>query len=467
MTRPALSLVHTPDLLIPQLPVGRWLVMRSILGMGEHGTAIRLNLEDSTTKDRKDVFLGCGTADTAIRTTLAKHLNGCHVVGETPMTCLDNQDDGWVTPPKPNTLCRVHLTVTKPLKHEIVVQWYTSEGAVTTTRLHIHDTTTEAAQTLKDVVRTFLRKPENLAAFLQARELIAAKIEEHKDSPRGVSWDDDLTVPVAMVFLERNTRNRPVKTKGLVRLINDLKNPTIGPLETGDCICFHPDGTSANGQHRCIGAITTGLTIPVAFRFSLPYKSQTSQDRGTARTNAQGADQQFKGQGMPPGAAIDAMVRIMVRYEFKGKSIGPERGPFDHFITMYGDSMKLLLPFMGDPLFKLVGVRTAFLIGLNSPFRDQVLTVANQLLTGAGLNEGTAVLALQKELMKNGMSKTASKNNPATVGWVLHALSQCIQNVRPAKFASSTKVDARFRQGKTFFGSFPIEAHFVTKLAGV
>lgn len=454
-----------PQLTIPQLPKGKWVVGAARLDGLRLILQLRGEMDDTLTR----AVLSCGTdrTGTELEKALCLFPPGQCVTGETLEDWLDTDDDGWMEPATPGTLARVSLGESAPGDHEITLAWYTPNG-VEKAVLSIHKSSLNTATKLTVKLRSWLREPENLGQYLEAREEVSAFVEKYADSPRGVSVDGDLTVAWAIVGLERNTRNRPIKDAELTTLYNELVDPKIGPQETGDCICFHPDGSLANGQHRCIVTSMAELTIPVAFRFALPYSSQESQDRGGKRTVAQHTDQKYKGEGLPSGTAVDAMFRMTVRYGCDGGSVGTStRAPYNNYVEMYLDSLKLVAPILADDpggVFKMVGVRAAFVVALNSVHRETVLEVARAIRSGANLAEDSVPLKLREGITKAKDAKKAPDQRNV-MGWVLHVLYLYVQGaVRvPSKLQGLIAADEFFCPGKRFFGTFDMQPHLSRK----
>lgn len=85
-------------------------------------------------------------------------------------------------------------------------------------------------------------------------------------------------------WLNENKVNRSLRLAKINQFANDM---AAGRWNlSNDAICFAPDGTLLNGQHRLHAIIKSGATITMLIVRNMPPSSMTSMDIGTSRTAA-------------------------------------------------------------------------------------------------------------------------------------------------------------------------------------
>ncbi len=91
-----------------------------------------------------------------------------------------------------------------------------------------------------------------------------------------------VTPDLAKLWLERNTRNRPLSLHKAEAFARDMgaNKWTLG----SSCIAFAPDGTLMNGQHRLHSCIMSGRPFPAIIIFNLSAKNFHNMDAAPGRT---------------------------------------------------------------------------------------------------------------------------------------------------------------------------------------
>ncbi len=108
--------------------------------------------------------------------------------------------------------------------------------------------------------------------------------QHHRRSNMKQDMDVLVTPEMAAEFLDRNTRNRPIRQFKLQALMNDMKNGRW--RFNGDAIRFYADGSLADGQHRCEAAVRTNTSFRANIIHGLTAEDGMTLDTGSTRTNA-------------------------------------------------------------------------------------------------------------------------------------------------------------------------------------
>lgn len=88
----------------------------------------------------------------------------------------------------------------------------------------------------------------------------------------------------AQRWLANNKVNRSLRLAKVNQYANDMAAGRWAL--SNDAICFAPDGTLLNGQHRLHAVIKSGATIVMLIARNMPPESMTSMDIGSSRTAA-------------------------------------------------------------------------------------------------------------------------------------------------------------------------------------
>lgn len=102
----------------------------------------------------------------------------------------------------------------------------------------------------------------------------------HKPSVSHVS----VTPEVAQRWLTDNSVNRRLRESKINQYANDM---LAGRWSlSNDAICFAPDGTLLNGQHRLHAVVKSGVTVVMLIQRNMPREAMATMDSGSARTAA-------------------------------------------------------------------------------------------------------------------------------------------------------------------------------------
>lgn len=86
----------------------------------------------------------------------------------------------------------------------------------------------------------------------------------------------------AKMLLDRNKDNRSVKWHKVHQYAEDLRNGNWS--FTGESISFFENGLIANGQHRLLACVESGMPFQTVIVYGVPVESKPNIDTGTARS---------------------------------------------------------------------------------------------------------------------------------------------------------------------------------------
>ena len=119
----------------------------------------------------------------------------------------------------------------------------------------------------------------------------------------------NVTPAQAQQWLNGNAVNRSLRP---LRVAQYARAMTAGHwVITNDDICFAPDGTLLNGQHRLSAIVTSGQTIPLSIKWNVPREAMVHMDHGASRT----LSDVLRMTGEAYGPALGALIRQVWLYE--------------------------------------------------------------------------------------------------------------------------------------------------------
>lgn len=210
-----------------------------------------------------------------------------------------------------------------------------------------------------------------------------------------------VTPAQAARWLEKNSNNRKLKPNAVATLIGAIRR---GEWVVGnDAICFAPDGTLLNGQHRLHAIVETGETLPVMIREGVSRDEQLAMDQGRKRQ----AYEQMDILGIAGGSAKQALCRAVLLYDDKVGPTGRLEGITNSEIVELArdDSQMDSAIALTQALNRQIkGARvTAIMLGyylLLHAWPEKVEDFHLLLLTGANLAEGSPILRLRNILLR-------------------------------------------------------------------
>lgn len=91
-----------------------------------------------------------------------------------------------------------------------------------------------------------------------------------------------LDPPTAKLWLDSQTRNRPVKRRKVEQFSDAIRRGEW--TYNGQSITFDRRGHMIDGQHRCLAVVQSNKSIPVLVVWGVDPEAQDTMDVGTART---------------------------------------------------------------------------------------------------------------------------------------------------------------------------------------
>lgn len=87
------------------------------------------------------------------------------------------------------------------------------------------------------------------------------------------------------VLADNNIGNRPYRRSKVLELVHIIRSGQWIPT-SNDAICFAPDGTLINGQHRLMAIVASLCTVQSLVGRNIPHEAYRGMDRGTQRSYA-------------------------------------------------------------------------------------------------------------------------------------------------------------------------------------
>lgn len=212
----------------------------------------------------------------------------------------------------------------------------------------------------------------------------------------------DITPAVAAQMLDKNVKNRKVSNRNFGTLVRAMKN---GEWElNGEAIKVDLNGFVLDGQHRLHAVVESGVTIRTFLIEGLSSSTQDTMDTGKSR----GLADVLAIRGEPNATTTAAVTRRVFLY----RRHGLRSATLSSFPTTVKETLNFLdsnewIKDLALPaarigrLAKLPGALTGLLMVVFSEIdQDDADDFFEKLTTGAGLDAGSPLLTLRKQLMK-------------------------------------------------------------------
>lgn len=225
------------------------------------------------------------------------------------------------------------------------------------------------------------------------------------------------------ILADRNTHNRKVSPIAVTRLARDMANGDF--LMNGDAIRFAADGTLLDGQHRLHACVKSGATIRTVVVWNLPSEAQATMDDGNKRTMSHVL--QLDGRATKHSQTVASILRRVILLE-RGSLTSTTNAPTKTEMSDYLDAHPGVTEaaIVADQVRNARGVRCApstlgvayFLFSQKSPAK--AAEFFELLRTGAGLEEGSPILALRNRLSVDGSTRHKTES-PEVLAWFIKA----------------------------------------------
>jgi len=222
----------------------------------------------------------------------------------------------------------------------------------------------------------------------------------------------NVTPALAAKWLEKNNFNRKLKPAAVATLVGAIRR---GEWHTGnDAVCFAPDGTVLNGQHRLHAIVESGTTVPMLIREGVAREEQLVMDQGKKRQ----AYEQMDIMGISGGSAKQQLCRAILLYDDDYGPTGRLEGITNTEIIALAqgdETMDTAIKLMQSLGRQVKGARVAMIsLGfylLLHAWPERVEEFHSLLCSGANLSEGSPILKLRTILLRGDIpqSNTASR----------------------------------------------------------
>lgn len=219
-----------------------------------------------------------------------------------------------------------------------------------------------------------------------------------------------VTPQLAAEILKRNTKNRKPREVVISAYTSDMERGNW--KFTGDAARFHKNGTLIDAQHRmmAIEQQEPGFSLPMLMVFGLGDDEQLVMDQGAKRSAAD----QLRMLDFENESFVAAVTRQAIIYDsgllFRNKNAVAQEttiSQIGEWVETHPEEVAFLGSIVGsarkcnlEP--KLIGLAALLFSRIDA---EQANDFVHKLATGAGLQEGSAILALRERLIKNRMDK--------------------------------------------------------------
>lgn len=232
------------------------------------------------------------------------------------------------------------------------------------------------------------------------------------------------TPEIVTKWLEKNNHNRKIKPRNVATFVGIIKRKEWRPGDSA--ICFAPDGTMLNGQHRCLAIKESGQGQWVMVRRNVDPSEQLVMDQGVKRQ----AYEQMDIMGIAGGKSKQALCRAILLYDDTTGPTGRLEGITNKEIIELAegdedmDTALNLAKALGRAIPK-AGV-TAVALGyylLLHAWPEKVEEFHYGLSTGVELSEGSPLLKLRNVLMRNDVPQLGDVNRKKLLALFLKAFN--------------------------------------------
>ena len=148
-------------------------------------------------------------------------------------------------------------------------------------------------------------------AVERADNWVDAMVEQSREHPHTTTAN--LTPELAAALLKRNEANRVIKDNTVSRYAADM---TAGRWDfNGEAIIISSDGTTNDGQHRCLAVIKSGVSVKCVFVFGVSRESRLTTDQGAQKT----AGDYLAMEGVQNSNSLAASATCIIQLERYGK----------------------------------------------------------------------------------------------------------------------------------------------------
>ena len=221
-----------------------------------------------------------------------------------------------------------------------------------------------------------------------------------------------ITPEIAKEWLKQNTKNRNVSNQKVNSYATDMANGNWHEHHQG--IAFYSDGVVADGQHRLLAIVKSGVSVPMMVTFDVPRESAIGIDTHRARKTDDVL--RITGRSEWIGKNEAAIIKIMISYGDGSKaSVSPS------VIADFGERYKEEIQFAGRELFSSTQryitsapIRAAAACAYSKHGRDELLRFSRVLTSGIMESpDDVAAIRLRERIMSDGAALTQGSTERA------------------------------------------------------
>lgn len=210
----------------------------------------------------------------------------------------------------------------------------------------------------------------------------------------------DLTPALAREWMNQNTRNRALREGVVGRLAEAMSRGEW--MENGETIKFDWHDVMIDGQHRTAAVIESGVTIPVLVVRGLDPRSQETVDRGTRRSLGDMLTLRGETYAHVLAAALAALHRLREGNLAQGTRSGRFYPSIQQAMAILESEPRIregltMSARVGSSLRLPSGTLAMYRYVFGVIDEADAIVFFERLLTGHGLDEGNAILALRNE----------------------------------------------------------------------
>ena len=214
-----------------------------------------------------------------------------------------------------------------------------------------------------------------------------------------------VTPEIAKFWMEKNIRNRTVNKDRVSKYAIEMKSGQW--LDHHQGIAFYDDGTLADGQHRLLAVIESGMTINMVVAWGVPEESGLMIDGHQQRK----AHQAIKISGLADWVEKDHVAVANVLMKIEGRE---NRKPTNNQIIEYCQKHKDAISFSVNKFtarrrFITTSImRASVSCAYYYEDKDRLLEFCDVIMTGMPQKEGDRAAILIREWLIENSAHTAS-----------------------------------------------------------
>ena len=210
-----------------------------------------------------------------------------------------------------------------------------------------------------------------------------------------------ITPEIAKEWLKQNTQNRNPSQQKVNTYAKDMADGNWREHHQG--IAFYANGAIADGQHRLLAIVKSGVSVPMMVTFDVPVESAIGIDVHRARKT----DDVLKitGRSQWIGKNEAAIIKMLISYGGSSKaSISPSA------VADFGEKHKNAVYFAGSKMFSVTAryltsspVRAAAACAYQKHGENELLRFSGVLVSGImETPDDVAAIRLRERLMLDG-----------------------------------------------------------------